>query len=620
MAMNPIAIRPRDQVLAQQHAAFDPRLDRRHLLAAGGLAGVGTLGVPLGADADPFPKAVTDPVSMAMHIHASFSEGIASMDAHLDQARRHGVDVIWWTDHDFRLTAHGYRQAIGFDGQHEREGHWDLTWKQVRSGGLADADLAFVSSPDNPRESGQKMRVTATATPNAAWSTYELEAKAQNAVYSTSYCDTTVELDVMQLAGGNDSRIVMEIVSSHRPARAGRPAGQYRIQYRIGGPVGRSTERRGLVGVVGLPPIEPGSWRTVTLDPRADHAARWPDTVADDASLWRLRLGVQVRNGDTAAVLFDRLRFHRGRDSGLDPVEKLDEIIDAYRERYPRIAQYSAAEISLVLHLNAFGGTGQLPEYDSPQAVKNSSVKAQRAMVSWLHSQGAVVSLNHPMAGANGPADLARRLIATRGQGADVIEIGCGRSPLIMGRILDAASRNGVFLTANGATDDHRGINWMGKRRRWLTRVWAPTKQQADLCAALKRGRAWFYDPLRWDGLFDLRAGGATPMGHVRFTDRRTTEVSVLASDLPAGSHLRVVVGKCDFAGPQHVKPVNRLVVAPARNLRSGRLTTSIRTGVGVYVRAMVVLASGKVAGFSNPLWILPEAKRDHVHVPAGRR
>jgi hypothetical protein len=68
--------------------------------------------MPIGADVDPFPKAVHDPVSMAMHIHGSFSEGIASMDAHLEQARRNGVDVIWWTDHDFRREAHGYRQAI----------------------------------------------------------------------------------------------------------------------------------------------------------------------------------------------------------------------------------------------------------------------------------------------------------------------------------------------------------------------------------------------------------------------------------------------------------------------------------------------------------------------------
>jgi hypothetical protein len=241
-------------------------------------------------------------------------------------------------------------------------------------------------------------------------------------------------------------------------------------------------------------------------------------------------------------------------------------------------------------------------------------------MVTWLHRQGAVVSLNHPMAGASGPEDLARRLITTRGQGTDVIEIGTGRDPLMMGRIFDAAARNGVFLTANGTTDDHQGTGWMAKRRRWLTRVWSPTTRQADLCAALKGGRAWFYDPLRWGGEFDLNAGGTTPMGHVKFTDRGVVDVDVLASDLPAGSHLRVLIGKCDLVGPGHIVPINRAVVRPAHSLRRGRLTTPVRPGVGVYVRAMVILASGKVAGFSNPLWILPEAKRSAVRVPASRR
>lgn len=47
---------------------------------------------------------------MAMHIHGSFSEGMASYGAHLRQPRRTGVNVIWWTDHDFRVAAHGYRQ------------------------------------------------------------------------------------------------------------------------------------------------------------------------------------------------------------------------------------------------------------------------------------------------------------------------------------------------------------------------------------------------------------------------------------------------------------------------------------------------------------------------------
>ena len=89
-------------------------LSRRALLRA---AAVGGLGVPLlsGCTAParpsaPAPTGTGAPVSVAMHLHSSYSEGTASMAAHLDQARRLGVDVLFWTDHDYRVSAQGYRR------------------------------------------------------------------------------------------------------------------------------------------------------------------------------------------------------------------------------------------------------------------------------------------------------------------------------------------------------------------------------------------------------------------------------------------------------------------------------------------------------------------------------
>src|SRR2546430_2284325 len=39
--------------------------------------------------------------TMAMHVHSSFSEGTGSMQAQLAEATSAGVDVLWWTDHDW---------------------------------------------------------------------------------------------------------------------------------------------------------------------------------------------------------------------------------------------------------------------------------------------------------------------------------------------------------------------------------------------------------------------------------------------------------------------------------------------------------------------------------------
>ena len=84
-----------------------PVISRRRALGLGAAIAAGTatagLGRPLRVSAAAEPAAARlAPVSMAMHLHACFSEGTASMDTHLDQARRTGVDVVWWTEHDFR--------------------------------------------------------------------------------------------------------------------------------------------------------------------------------------------------------------------------------------------------------------------------------------------------------------------------------------------------------------------------------------------------------------------------------------------------------------------------------------------------------------------------------------
>jgi hypothetical protein len=593
-------------------------MNRRGFLISGaGLGAAGTLGVPTGT-AGAFAKPTRDPVSMAMHIHSSFSEGVGSMDAHLAQARRLGVDVIWWTDHDFRKLAHGYRTSVGFDGPNEPAAHWNFDWQARSSGPLASGSHSFVDTPVNPSESGGKMQVVASAKSSSTWATHAMQAHSQNSVYSTSYSDTTVELDVYPQQLGSDARIVVEIMSSYRPASGGRPAGQYRIQYRLGDGAGRRTEDRGRLGVIGLaaPPV--GDWYRLTIRPRNDHAELWPDTVADDASLWRINIGLMVRNGASARAVFDRLRFHRSRDGSTSANQLQLAAIDAYRSRYPNIGQFAASEISLVMHLNAFGGTGALPAYESPNAVKDNSLAAQRDMISFLRRQGATVCLNHPMVGAASARDLAVRLIRTNGMGAQLMEVGTVMRPGRLAGVFDAAARNGVLLTANGATDDHSGRDWLSGRR-WITRVWSPTLQQGDLCRSLESGRAWFYDPLHWDGQLNIVVGGMH-MGGVLFTRKRHVNVAVRATDLPRGAWVDLVIGKCDFAGPRAPRPVNRVRRLPRRRFASGVWHGQVDRHGGCYVRAAVRRANGDLIGFSNPVWVLPPHRRDDVHVPALRR
>src|SRR3954447_9720369 len=113
-------------------------LSRRTLLRAAGVAG---LGVPLlSGCTSPAPRrgaggGTGDAVAVAMHLHTSFSEGTASMAAHLEQAQRLGVDVLFWTDHDFRVSAQGYRRRLGLAGPTDTEHGVGLTWRPRAEGG-----------------------------------------------------------------------------------------------------------------------------------------------------------------------------------------------------------------------------------------------------------------------------------------------------------------------------------------------------------------------------------------------------------------------------------------------------------------------------------------------------
>ena len=52
-----------------------------------------------------------------LHLHGSMSEGSGSMAGHNHEAQQLNgvVDVLWWTDHDWRIAAHTYVSTFDFE-------------------------------------------------------------------------------------------------------------------------------------------------------------------------------------------------------------------------------------------------------------------------------------------------------------------------------------------------------------------------------------------------------------------------------------------------------------------------------------------------------------------------
>ena len=588
------------------------RFSRRALLAAGGVsvvAGAAARATSLANAAPATAEVKLQPVSMAMHIHGPFSEGIASFGAHLDQARRNDVDVIWWTDHDFRVAAHDHRQAVHFDGASEPEDTLAWDWVESIEGALASSSVEFVDGTHSPDDPPRALRLTATGG-EAAGGTLWYAGTAWNSTYSTCIADTTLDIDVLPEQVGPDAAFVMQLDLSYHPAKGGRPAGTYVLRYRIGAATQRRHTADGLIGTVDVP-APAGNWKRFTLRLADDIRKLWPDLVAEDNSLCKLKVGVTAAAGSAARVVVDRLQFHRTRRQGQQGEDLRKDVLAAYRN-YPGVTHHRAYEISLVRHLNWYGGDQTLPAFPSPPKRDNDPALAE-AMVKFLHEHGGVVCWNHPMDVVTREA-LATLMIERNNIGADLVEI--GRDPLLdLLWVFDVAARNAVFFTAVGASDDHDGTDWLATPERWITTSWASSTGQPQLVDALRRGRAWFADIALYRGALDLRLGKDTAMGGVLITRESTVPVELMATDLPAGSSLEVVTGRADLAGTADLRPATTTQTVALTNDRH-RLSVSV--GTGTYVRTQVKRSDGTVLAVSNPLWLLRnEPPRG---VPASRR
>jgi hypothetical protein len=602
-------------------------VSRRRLLQAGaalgvvGAAGVGIVelgGRGRGGNVPAPAEGTHHPVRMAMHIHSSFSEGPATMMAHLAQAERHGVDVLWWTDHDFRMEGYGYTRTIACDGTDEGQ---QVSWKpvQMELGKVEATGREFLPAPGTDHQNA--LRIGAKSV-DIAWGSIAMKALTGNLLYNTNLADTTMTVEMLAEHVSDNATAFMQIRSSYRPATHGRPAGNYVLHYRVGPTAMRVLEKplRGVVQVKAT-----GSWQKLTIDPVADMKLFWPDIQARDSALYDLRFGVRVRNGASADAWFRNVTFTRARYK--DPLQwgpdLQRELTAFYAPRYRNVVVYPATEVSLVRHINVFGSDPELFRYTGP-AVKDGSPEALQAMVQWYRSRGLVVQYNHPS-----PTSGAE-LVAHAGFGCELMEVGrdshykkdrTGKNTTLGNRIdmFDAAARNAIFLTATGVTDDHVGSDWAQPgdgAQRYVTSVWSTSTERAELCTALSAGRAWWHDLLLWPaGQLDLFVDRIPAMGQAWRTDRKSAQVTILARGLPADAHVHVIVGKCDRG--ETTPAITDKTLSPG-SFRSGGHEVTLHRDGGRYLRVEVHDSDDRVIGFSNAFWMLPT--NHSADIPAGRK
>lgn len=618
-----------------------PKVPRRTFLigsvSAVAVGGAGAVAVALAARAKSHPDRDLRPVCMAMHVHASASEGPGSMEAQLTQAANTGVDVLWWTEHDFRMSAHDAAEEVHCSALHESTADvHEWVWSPSTFGDLKASTALFCTPATHPllgtRKSAMLLDVTASS---SALARRVMSGQSGNLLNRTSLSGQSIQLEVYPTDISQTAFMSVELTTSFRPSRAGTPAADYVLTYRVGGAQQPgSTVLLSPTQAVVTVTAPTGRWTTLTLDPENDLGRVWPGVNGADASLFKFALAAGARGkGKKAAAYFSNVRFERTA-SGQSPLATQRRLISFYEDKFPTVKQFQALEVSLTTpHLGWYGGDVSLPDYAGAGPNPSQDEGVALAAVHNIHSKGGLASYCHPFGTATGQLSAAKQetarqtksaeLITNRALGCELLEVGYrlrGGCNLDQHEsVWDNCSRNEIFLTGIGVNDDHKGQDWSGELLNFATWAWAPDQEVKSLLSALRMGRVYFGDIARFHGQLDLRLDDRPAMGTVSVGSANSKRLSILASELPAGGTVEVRRGLVDRAGPGDTAPkITVEALAASAFGADGEKSISVDTRTSCFVRVVIKDAHGLPIAFSNPVWLL-QATPQHG-IPAPRR
>jgi hypothetical protein len=554
------------------------------------------------AAASPFTG--TNALRLAMHVHASWSEGLASWEAQFTQAAANALDVLYMTDHDFRSTATNYITSLPPNA-----------WVRSTTGQLAQRASTT---------SGRGFRVLAESSSTTAAASVTLALQAKPLAFNrlrTSIAGQTLEHTVATatLSGGATYEVVVDL--SYHPAASGRPAGNFRLVYRFGAATAsRFTEDGGLTGVVTAPTPVAGSEQD--LSPETDIAALWPTMLPMDNAMYGVSFSAKSpHKGAVADVKVTGVQFLRTQNSAASVTANQASLISQYQPRFPNLTARASIEIGEPLpHMNPFGIPQYFPDY--AHLPTNSDLLFE-AIVADVHARHGLISLNHPFGFNTGPLLSAADRTTKRHQvfqslqgvhdyGVDILEVGY----ILRGNVdaathialFDTFARNGTFLTANGTNDDHGGLHWNTLQNGFFTGLWAASRAEADILTGLAAGRAYAAHLGKWPGgETDLLVDGAVRMGGVSVSTQATRSLSIWAANLPSGGSVQLVSGPVDYAGVQDPGTTVVRTMAPSA-FSGGVATMSVDTTSSRFYRVQILAKDGSIAGCGNPVWLLRAA------------
>ena len=573
------------------------------------------------------------PYSVQMHLHGSMSEGSGSMRGANVQAKKIGLDVLWWTDHDWRIAYHTYADGYYFEAdglsatrpvpngegdqmqvdlsphpsnapvvdpiarisaERASQGKKSLELAATSSGKPLPDLGAALPDPNADGEGGGRGRRRPQAIGPYQGLFYTIDASRRRFKRSLA-SGVTVDISIWpDFDPAPDRMAAVRFDLSQQPP----DLAQGTLFYVLTGAA--DPDLRKLEGphrkFVRLA-FKPREWNHFTLHLTDD--ARKLELGGADNALVEASFGV-LTSGPRAHAFFDDYRIAHKLKS--EPLRDEARRMAAALQKEFGTTNYVSQELSYQAHLNPFGEHVPMIDY-----AKHPSGLSPQETVGFVHENGGICSLNHIFGTTRAPKGVdvddpksaiafeqkrMKDLIASRCYGVDILEVGYPQRVLPMAsflRVWDGLSNAGIYVVADGISDTHTSNGGWMSGNNFVTWVWARSKSIADLVDGLRRGAAYFGDPVQDKGEMRLTTDDGHSMGQVVVGGKASHTVTISITALPAGSKVRTVLsGKYgeDFtAGGKFEKSM------------------AVDTAQPGFFRVEVYTAQGKPLVFSNPIY-----------------
>ncbi len=484
-----------------------------------------------------------------LHMHSCF-EGTASMEGHMYEAQRIGVDVIWFTDHDSRMG---------------------IRINSIREFDFEKETLLIKENPEKPgvfhgwisNETGEQAKGNISLTREFSYtgmqcmkicaeSSEESSKWQRKAVYFTSNGKrhqwsllSIVRLKIACLIKGlcKDTRIIFKVKLSQRP-----PDHQFAaIKYVIGESEGLEDKNS---KVIPLKTVE-GSWCELTFNLTKD-AENSPEIGGLDNVFDSIEIIVETRNGKSITCFFDDFQIQN------------ELLYEDVRVRQKALAERLGAKYGVLpivateisnagMHKNCFSTNVPIINYMK----RNYSVTHDEA-IQWVLQHNGTFSYNHPFVKWNRLSltdeekesivkDLVEEFTLKKCDGASMIEIGfpVGRYGFSLENHLelwDGLSANGIFITGHGVSDNHANdTNWYDGNN-FVAWIYSDELNEESLIKSMKSGNVYTGDPVQFKGelIFETKEGYC--MGQVVKISKPKYKISLKINKMKPGWTINWIV------------------------------------------------------------------------------